>query len=388
MVRRRGITPGGTCEHAARAALCSVAALTIGCLTSAGCGRGAVANLRPLAADTRPHAAAAGLRHRADVAGPALTYGVALSDRQLITVELGVAFALVIREITPSGHTSERSRIALGSATYDIDGLAVDAGRARAFVASRDGRVRAFDTRTGALLVTWHLGSPATAVAASSDGRWVAMGTADGVLCLRRYRDGALMQCALAHAGHISDLAFSPDSQSLASTSWTGELTRWRVPSLAILARHAFDGSANALAFSPDGTRIAVAHSGFPPTRLPAAAMSARERSQTRPAMTNIVAIWHGTDRSASPTRLVGHRGPVTSVAWTPDGTRVLSGSWDRSVRIWDVAQARQLARHRSGGVLVRDVDVDPTGRFAAVGVWTNGRDGRASALLDLLYRR
>lgn len=370
------------------AALLPMTALAVASLTMVGCARESTANLRPLAAGTRPQTAAAGLSHRTDVAGAALTYGVALSERQLITVELGVEFALVIRDITPSGHASRRSRVALGSAAYDIDGLAVDAGRARAFVASRDGRVRAFDTRTGALLVTWHLGSPATAVAASSDGRWVAMGTADGVLCLRRYRDGALLQCTLAHAGHISDLAFSPDSQSLASTSWTGELTRWRVPSLAIIARHAFDGSANALAFSPDGTRIAVAHSGFPPTRLPAAAMRARARSQARPALTNIVAVWHGTDTSTSPTRLIGHRGPVTSVTWTPDGTRVLSGSWDRTVRIWDVAQARQLARHRSGGVLVRDLDVDPTGRFAAVGVWTNGRDGRASALLDLLYRR
>ena len=33
-----------------------------------------------------------------------------------------------------------------------------------------------------------------------------------------------------------------------------------------------------------------------------------------------------------------GHTDAVTSVAYSSDGTQLASGSWDTTVRIWDVA--------------------------------------------------
>jgi WD40 repeat protein len=40
---------------------------------------------------------------------------------------------------------------------------------------------------------------------------------------------------------------------------------------------------------------------------------------------------------------LQGHYGPVHSVAWSGDGLRICSGSMDQSVRIWDAVTGRQL---------------------------------------------
>lgn len=366
-----------------------------GLLVAAQLGCSAPSSGYRLMPGARAPGPAVGLRHGIDLARGRLTYAVAWADMDaLAAVELGVRFALAIRTVAATGSEKpkEMTRIDLGTADFDIEDVAVAQTHGHVFVAGRDGRVRGFDARTGDAIVTWQLGTPATAVATAPNGEYVAMGTEDGLLCLRRYRDGALLQCALAHKGQISDIEFSPDSGYLASAAWTGEVTRWKVPSLAVVDRRELPGAACDLALSPDGRRLAIAHSAFPPRRNPTPAAGGDQAAGPRALAAvaqpgHTVALWHLEDGRVEHRR--GHRGPVTSVAWTPDGSRLVSGSWDRTVRLWASADdPGEIARYGGFSFLIRDLAVSADGRYVAVGAWTNGRDGAATTVLHLLYRR
>jgi WD40 repeat protein len=69
---------------------------------------------------------------------------------------------------------------------------------------------------------------------------------------------------------------------------------------------------------------------------------------------------------------LKGHIGLVLSVAFSPDGKRLASGSWDQTVKVWD-AQTGQLTlslQGRSG--MVTSMAFSPDGQRLASG----NRDG------------
>jgi hypothetical protein len=68
----------------------------------------------------------------------------------------------------------------------------------------------------------------------------------------------------------------------------------------------------NSLAISPDQSRIAIGDLGK-----------------------GNLSVWD-LRRGTLLVTLVGHSRGTASVAWTPDGTRLVSSSWDRTVRIWD----------------------------------------------------
>ena len=85
---------------------------------------------------------------------------------------------------------------------------------------------------------------------------------------------------------------------------------------------------------------------------------------------------------------LRGHEDVVGCVAVTPDGRRIVSGSGDRTVRLWDAKSAAELAVLRGHEGIVRCVAVTPDGRRIVSGsgdetvrVW----DARSGAQLAVV---
>jgi WD40 repeat protein len=63
-----------------------------------------------------------------------------------------------------------------------------------------------------------------------------------------------------------------------------------------------------------------------------------------------------------------GHRGPVTTLAWSPDGQRLASGSWDQTVQVWKGDSGERLLNYKNHSAGVTALGWSPNGRYLASG--------------------
>ena len=69
-----------------------------------------------------------------------------------------------------------------------------------------------------------------------------------------------------------------------------------------------------------------------------------------------------------------GHIGVVNAVAWSPDGTQIVTGSTDKTARVWDVATGQTVAILEGHTDVVNAVAWSP----ASKQVLTGSQDGTA----------
>jgi WD40 repeat protein len=190
-------------------------------------------------------------------------------------------------------------------------------------------------------------------VAISPNGELIATGSWDNAIWLWDRATGKKLRVLLGHSGGILSLAFSPDGQWLASGSEDQTARLWQVDTgqlVLTLPGHQSDVVAVSFVGKEGHERLVTG-----------------DRSGD-------VRLWDigGIGQRDELITLRGHEKPVSTLAFSPDGRLVATGSWDHDIRVWDL-QTQNLLRLLPGHTdSVTNVKFSPDGRRLA----SSGKDG------------
>ncbi|EJD42268.1 WD40 repeat-like protein, partial [Auricularia subglabra TFB-10046 SS5] len=200
--------------------------------------------------------------------------------------------------------------------------------------------VRVWSVATGQQIrkaIRCHNG-PITSIALSPDGKRAISGSWDHSVKMWDTTNWCpASETKMVHTGTIIAVVFSPDSTSFASASEDSTIIIW--DAVTCHTKHTFSvptGATWSVAYSPSGKYLAA--SGH-----------------------SIIYIWNIESGSLIGV-LKGHHDLVCSVAFSPDGTRLLSGSKDCTVRIWDRIYVEDESLSQAYGTTISEYGTVQTG--------------------------
>jgi WD40 repeat protein/tetratricopeptide (TPR) repeat protein len=230
----------------------------------------------------------------------------------------------------------------------------------RVAATSGNGFFRVWDARTGRpVSPLLKLKSPGEHVSFSPDGEFVLTAGHDGTVQVMDAATGQPLGPPLKHSGHLVSASLGPGGRQVLTACADGAARLWDISTGAVPAP-VFGGQLETGWYSPDGRRVVAAklNGGGGP---------------------HWARVWDAS--SGKPvTPPLAHRDAVTSAAFSPDGTRVVTASRDRTARIWDAASGKPLTPPLKHRCRVNHASFSPDGRrvvTASGDQWPGGGEAR-----------
>lgn len=257
-----------------------------------------------------------------------------------------------------------------------------------------------------------------TSTVYSGDGRYLLTGSSDKTAKLWDARTGTLVRTFSGHTDTIINVAFSPDSRQVATGSFDKSVRIWETETGKQI--HELRGTefrVRSLAWSPDGQYVAAGtgdwtiwmwnastgalvrqfdkiHGDF----IIGIAFSPDSKTIVTGSGDNTAKLWDVETGEVLRTLGIagnadtrnGHTNFIKSVQFSPDGKYVLTGSLDRTARLWESATGNQIVQFNghtdevysavfsSNGAQVLTASADRTARL-----WTYKIDSSQGEEID-----
>jgi WD40 repeat protein len=258
-------------------------------------------------------------------------------------------------------------------------------------------------------------------------------------------RTTAFLDVLEGHQGMVTSLVFSPDGKLLASSGYDRFVKFWDVAASALLGQIPITDTPNSLAFSPDGAKLVVASNleiiivdpvsrqiltSIPETGGDRVAFSSHGSHVYLHSSGSIKII----DPTASqvtltfpdlfalvPTLSVAPDGSITGMTYespetvedfslSPDGSRIITYTMDRSVDVdsgaenvrlatWEAKTGKYVSEVRFSGGLIHAIQFSPDGNLLAIGnrnevwIWDTSNwqvkqrlEGHTSEIVDIAF--
>lgn len=266
------------------------------------------------------------------------------------------------------------------------------------------------------------------ALAFSPDGRYLVSGAGDCLVNVWEAESGKLLRSLKGHEGPVQSIAFHSDSKRFASGSWDHTIMVWNVTSEGpTTTMRGHTEQVNGLSFDKDGALISA--SGDKSLRIwdvetgeEAAVLSGHQEAVHRVVTSDdgrwiasqgmrTLRVWDTTTRlevASVPRRglerdhavsfhprsgqlwanlrvgtvsllelptcaevgtLSGHGDEIIALAFSPDGDRLVTASFEGSVRVWDVNRITPLLTLRDLPAHVHSLAFSPDGKHVAAGL-------------------
>ena len=283
---------------------------------------------------------------------PAVVSGVAMSaDGQTIaaagddhTVRIWDAATGQLR-LRLAGHSDWVRTVALSP-----DGQTLATG-------ANDRTIGLWNASTGErLFASPELSNVVAAISFHPNGQQLAVVGFSNSLAIINTSSGQITQQLECPSDDVRAVAFSRDGQRMAVAGRNGQIRLWNVATGA-LERDIPSSRQRirALGFSPDGTKLASAGEDVTihvvdltsggrdvsfaarPAKIYAAVFLTNESLATA-GSDNRIRVWDVASRAVTK-ELVGHTGSVAALACDASGTKLVSGSYDTTLRIWELEE-------------------------------------------------